>query len=30
MILLNNYEYIEVLGDKYRIIDVRSEKWNYF
>jgi dipeptidase E len=26
MILLNNYEYIEVLGDKYRIIDVRSEK----
>jgi dipeptidase E len=26
LIALNNYEYVEVLGDKYRIIDVRSEK----
>ena len=26
LIALNNFEYIEVVGDKYRIIDVRSEK----
>lgn len=26
LIALNNYEYVEVLGDKFRIIDVRREK----
>jgi dipeptidase E len=26
IIALNNYEYVEVMGDKYRIVDVRSEK----
>ena len=26
LIALNNYEYVEVLGDKYRIVDVRDEK----
>ena len=26
LISLNNYEYVEVVGDKYRIIDIRREK----
>jgi dipeptidase E len=26
LIALNNYEYVEVVGDRFRIIDVRSEK----
>jgi dipeptidase E len=26
LVALNNYEYIEVLGDNFRIVDVRSEK----
>lgn len=25
LILLNNYQYVEIMGDKYRIIDVRRE-----
>lgn len=29
-ILLNNYEYIEVENDQFRIIDVRNEQWNSF